>query len=144
VSAGAAPIARELEGGCACGAVRYRVSGEASNPCFCHCRSCRRAAGAPLVAWATFDARRFRYTRGEARRHASSPEVRRGFCGACGTPLSYEHGQRTGEIDLTLASLDDPGALAPQCHIWVSHKLPWVALDDGLPRHAEWRQPPKP
>jgi hypothetical protein len=65
--------------------------------------------------------------------------VHRGFCPTCGTPLSYRHARRPEEIDLTLAALDDPAAPAPTCHIWIEHKLPWVRLDDGLPRFPRSR-----
>jgi hypothetical protein len=91
------------------------------------------------VAWATFDRRGFACLQGEIAQHASSEQVLRGYCRSCGTALSYEHRARPGEIDVTLASLDEPGALAPACHIWVSHKLPWVVLGDGLPQYGEWR-----
>jgi len=126
-------------GGCACGAIRYRASGLATNLCFCHCHSCRSASGAPFVAWATFEPSHFELTRGRLAEYASSRPVIRGCCRRCGTTLSYRHRARPQEIDLTLASLDDPGALPPGCHIWVSEKLPWVELADGLPQHARWR-----
>lgn len=128
------------EGGCLCGAVRYRVSGAPTNLCYCHCRSCRRAAGAHCVAWGTFDASRFELVRGEPARVRSSEHVLRSFCGACGSALGYVNDARPGELDLTLASLDDPSDLAPVCHIWVSHRLPWVLLADGLPAFPEWRR----
>lgn len=44
------------EGGCLCGAVRYRITGEPKSVGYCHCRMCQRAAGAPVVAWATVPA----------------------------------------------------------------------------------------
>ncbi len=123
-------------GGCLCGGVRYEASGPASNLCFCHCESCRRAAGAPLVAWATFARVHFRIARGELAEYASSAQVVRGFCGRCGTSLTYRHEARTAEIDVTLASLDDPTRLAPQMHVWAGDKLPWISLDDGRPQLA--------
>jgi hypothetical protein len=67
--------------------------------------------------------------------------VTRGFCPRCGTALTYAHRGRPEELDLTIASLDEPGALAPECHIWVSQRLPWVVLGDGLPQYEEWRTP---
>jgi hypothetical protein len=127
------------EGGCLCGAVRYEVTGAARDLCYCHCRSCRLASGAHCVAWGTFDPARFRVTRGALAHHRSSPPVLRGFCAACGTAVSYAHAGKPGELDLALASLDDASGLAPECHIWVSHKLPWVRLADGLPQYAEVR-----
>lgn len=127
------------EGGCLCGDVRYRVEGEATNLCYCHCRSCRLASGAHCVAWGTFDPARFRVTQGAITHCRSSPQVLRGACARCGTSLSYAHEARPGEIDITLASLDDATGLAPECHIWVSHKLTWVRLGDGLPQYPEAR-----
>jgi hypothetical protein len=64
----------------------------------------------------------------------SSTGVERGFCGACGTTLTYNHAQRNEEIDFTLASLEEPAELAPQVHIWVQDKIAWVRIDDGLPQ----------
>ena len=121
-------------GGCLCGAVRYEASGPAANPCYCHCNSCRRAAGAPLVAWCTFARSGWRVTRGILTEYRSSPQVLRGFCAACGGALTYRHEARAEEIDVTLASLDEPAALAPQMHVWVGDKLPWLTITDGLPQ----------
>lgn len=130
------------EGGCQCAAVRWRGHGPVANLCFCHCESCRRASGAPFVAWGTFRMDGFSIVRGTLAQRASSPQVRRGFCAACGTSLTYFHEGRPGEIDVTLASLDDPGRLVPERHLWVEDKLPWVTLADGLPQYAGVRSSP--
>jgi hypothetical protein len=124
----------DVTGRCQCGAVRYRADGPVRNACFCHCASCRRAAGASPVAWATIGSDRFRITTGDVREYSSSPNVVRGFCERCGATLTYRHAARVGEIDFTLATLDDPDALRPMVHIWVQDKLPWISIDDGLPQ----------
>ncbi len=129
-----------LGGGCLCGRVRYRAGGEASHVGYCHCRSCRRSSGAPFVAWATFPRSSFVFSAGSVGRHRSSARVERCFCPDCGTSLTYEHAATPAEIDVTLASLDDPAPLAPDCHIWVSQKLSWVELADGLPQYRETRE----
>jgi hypothetical protein len=121
-------------GGCLCGGVRYQVSGPVSNLCFCHCASCRRASGAPMVPWGTFVRENFRLTRGSLTEYRSSPAVTRGFCPACGTSLTYRNDARARDIDVTLATLDDPTLLAPQVHVWVGDKLPWVSINDGRPQ----------
>ncbi|HEY3731813.1 MAG TPA: GFA family protein [Steroidobacteraceae bacterium] len=126
-------------GGCLCGQVRYEASGDVTNLCFCHCTSCRRAAGAPMVPWGSFEVERFRIVRGQPAQYCSSPGVRRGFCGQCGTTLTYFHEQRADELDVTLASLDVPGVLRPEVHIWVEDKLPWVVIADGRPQFAKTR-----
>lgn len=126
-------------GGCLCGRVRYEARGEVTNLCFCHCASCRRATGATLVPWGTFAADHFSIVRGDLAEYRSSPKVTRGFCTACGTSLTYRRDDRGGEIDVTLASLDDAAALVPEMHIWVEDKLPWVSIDDGRAQFAKFR-----
>lgn len=126
-------------GRCLCGAVRYRAAGPATSIGYCHCISCRRGSGAPYVAWATFPHDRFTLLQGSLAEYRSSARVLRGFCPACGTSVSYRHDRRPNEIDLTLATLDEPGALTPAFHIWTEHRLPWVHLDDGLPQYPRFR-----
>jgi hypothetical protein len=134
-------MSKSLAGGCLCGAVRYEARGEPIAVALCHCGSCRRAAGAPVVAWAMFGLESFDYTAGKAAVYASSPGVGRSFCASCGTSLAFTAGYMPGLVDVTVASLDDPEALAPQMHIWESQRLPWIHLGDGLPRHPEDPQP---
>ena len=116
---------REFEGGCLCASTRFRVSGTAMSRCYCHCKSCRLAFGAPFVAWVTFPAAKFRLIRGELAQYQSSEGVLRGFCASCGTGITYSNQARIERIDVAVATLDDPGSLQPEYHIWVSHKLPW-------------------
>jgi hypothetical protein len=122
-----------FEGGCLCGDVRYRAQGPAANPTLCHCASCRRASGAPAVAWVSFEAAGFAFVRGAPVRYRSSPRVVRSFCGRCGTPLTYAHDGEPQGIDVTTASLDAPGAVAPADHTWTAERLAWLRTADGLP-----------
>jgi hypothetical protein len=121
-------------GGCLCGAIRYQASSKALFLGYCHCGSCRRAAGASMVAWGTFLRNDFKITTGTLTEFASSTTVLRDFCASCGSSLTYRREGRETEIDVSLASLDDPILLTPKCHIWVSDKLPWVTINDGLPQ----------
>ena len=130
-----------VTGGCSCGAVRYEARGACSNSMICHCRSCRRAAGAPVVAWVTFPKSAFRFTRGLPAELRSSAPVVRTFCGACGTPLTYRHESYAEAIDITTCSLDEPERFPPTHHSWLSHDLPWVRFGDGLPQFGESRPP---
>jgi len=122
-------------GGCGCGAVRYAASGRPRWVASCHCRDCRRATGAPYVAYAGFDRARVRWSGEPPRPHPSSPGVTRFFCGRCGTPVAYEGERWPDEVHLLVATLDDPAALPPRGHVYVGQKLPWVHLADGLPRY---------
>lgn len=125
-------------GGCFCGAIRFSVSGEVKSCCFCHCTSCRRAAGGAYVPWVTFDKALFKITNGNPERHSSSPDATRSHCRQCGTSLTYEHAKRSADVDIALVTFDDPAGVAPTCHIWVDDKLPWVDIKDGLPQHRSW------
>lgn len=124
-----------LNGSCFCGDIRFEVEGPESYSCYCHCESCRRAAGGTHVPWATFSKGDFRITSGELTLHHSAPGVIRGHCSRCGTSLTYEHENRQGQVDITLPSFDDPGAITPRSHIWIEDKLPWVTIDDDLPQY---------
>jgi hypothetical protein len=117
---------KEIEGGCFCGQVRYRATGELLHSTVCHCADCRRAAGAQAVAWITVPVESFSFTAGEPVRFGSSPPVVRTFCGRCGTSLTYQHDDRPNEIDITTGSLDDPEAFPPTKQVFEEQKLSWV------------------
>jgi hypothetical protein len=129
---------RELEGGCQCGAIRYRVSGEPLMAAICHCTMCRRANAAPAVAWAMFQESQVVFTKGPPAAYASSAEGKRGFCPACGTQISFTADYIPGLIDITVGSLDRPDQVAPTLHYWDSKRLPWVHFADDLPRFQEF------
>jgi hypothetical protein len=131
---------RVTEGGCQCGAIRYRIEGETTNSMICHCRTCQRVAGAPVVAWVTFQKTKFSITSGKPAEFRSSPPVRRAFCAACGTPLTYEHENFPATLDVTTASLDDPTAFPPTHHSWLGHNIDWVKFGDGLPDFKQERK----
>lgn len=93
-------------GGCQCGAVRFRIEGKLGEASICHCRMCQKATGGffgPYVA-ASFD--RVVWTRGRPKHFQSSNKVRRGFCGECGTPLTFEYGDRL--LSFAIGALDHP------------------------------------
>ncbi len=123
------------EGGCQCGAVRYRLGGAMQGAGICHCESCRRSTGAQSVAWITVPAEGFTLLRGEPVAYASSPGVIRRFCGRCGTALTYQ--SEPESVDVTIASLDDPEAVVPVKEIWLSHRLSWEAVDPSRPGYPE-------
>lgn len=120
-SAGAAFI----DGGCVCGHVRYRALAKPLHSMICHCKSCRKAASAPLVPWVTFDRRTVQFTNAP-QPYCSSEGVERGFCPQCGTPLTYSHRERPDELDLTTCSLDQPEAFPPKNDSWRQDDLCWM------------------
>ena len=76
------------------------------------------------------------FTRGERAMFASSPGVERGFCAACGTPLTYESDRFPGETHFYISTLDDPQSLPPAFHVFYEERIGWLEIADNLPRHA--------
>lgn len=122
-----------IQGHCLCGTIRFEVAGPESFACFCYCESCQRAAGAPVVAWATYSRESFKTIRGDIRWYNSSPGVTRGICRDCGSSITYENEKRPGEIDITLNCLDDPATPTLRAHIWTEDKPHWMQIGDDLP-----------
>ena len=127
----------ELTGGCACGAVRYRLT---SRPMFvncCHCTDCQRQVGSAFVINAMIETDRIEILSGEVAPTAmptdsGSPHlVYR--CTGCGTTLWSDYGDRKIMSFLRATTLDDRAALQPDAHIFTRSKLPWVRLPDGVP-----------
>jgi len=127
------------QGGCFCGAVRYLVTAEPFNSTLCHCTMCRRASGAPCVAWFSVPRAGLRFTAGCLAYYASSPGVRRGFCAGCGTQMTFEDARWPEELDVTTASLDDPELAPPGDHTYMQSHLPWLQLADSMPRYLRTR-----
>ncbi len=124
-----------LTGGCFCGKLRYEASGQPFDQTLCHCSICRRTTGAPAVAWLSVRPADFRFTRGEPRLFRSSDGGTRRFCQDCGAQLTFQM-QGLDEVDVTIASLDDPEAAPPADEIWTSTRIGWMDQINGLPRFA--------
>lgn len=125
-----------LTGGCQCGAVRFRV-GRLGRGSICHCRMCQKAFGnfyAPLITGFAVE-----WTRGAPAYFQSSNKVRRGFCAACGTPLTYELiGRRDDEeVEVAIAAFDDPTLAAPAIQVNPADKLPFTDALPSLPTRTE-------
>lgn len=120
-------------GGCYCGNIRYRVAGIPKYAGVCYCGDCRRIAGAQSVAWVTFAVSDFEYEKGQPVSFQSSEKVIRTFCGICGTCLTYQNKKRGTEVDITIASLDEPEKFPPRKLVFAGEKLSWD-LHLNLPR----------
>lgn len=120
-------------GGCQCGAVRFRIEGELADASICHCRMCQKAFGnfyAPLVSvrGATLT-----WTRGAPKTYRSSNFVERGFCGECGTPLSYD---APDGIAIAVGAFDHPADIEPKLQWGIEAKIPYVDAVASLPAHS--------
>ena len=121
-----------LTGGCQCGAVRFKVS-EIGRASMCYCRMCQKAFGG--IGGALVTAKSFTYTRGAPAYFQSSNRAKRGFCSACGTPLSFETAYG---VDLAIAAFDRAQDLPPVIQLSPETRLPWGDNLNALPtRSAE-------
>ena len=126
-----------LEGGCACGRVRYRLQ---SQPMFvhcCHCRECQRLTGSAFAVNALIETDRVERLSGETEPTPTPAEsgvpqiIHR--CPVCRTALWSHYGGRLQLSFIRVGALDEPAALPPDIHIYTRSKLPWVALPAGVP-----------
>lgn len=124
----------DYPGGCLCGAVRFRLTA-IRDAVVCHCPRCRRASGAPMVAWAVASPSAWVIEAGEL----ASYQGRR-FCRDCGASVARAAGD---DVAVAIASLDTPEAIAPRIHQCVEHHLPWLHLDDWLPAVEGTELPPE-
>lgn len=121
------------EGGCHCGAVRYRVAGALEDVAHCHCSVCRGVTGGLVVTWATVRCDDFQWLQGTPQRYDSSASCVRYFCSRCGAHMALTTDLSPESIDITLTTLDAPQQVRPNRHIWTQSRLPWLHLDEQLP-----------
>ncbi|WP_404334159.1 GFA family protein [Sphingomonas sp. MMS12-HWE2-04] len=131
-------MAIELTGGCACGAVRYRIEREPIFVNNCHCRLCQRQTGSTSVVNAFYEFDAIEQLSGDTLQQT----VKAGSggdhvivrCSACGTAL-WSHYARLGTLGagVRAGTLDEPGSLRPDAAIFVASRMPWVTLPEGIP-----------
>jgi hypothetical protein len=119
--------------------VRYRIDGQPRRTTHCHCLHCRGASGAAFVTWVELDVSSLTFVSGSPSRYESRPGVTREFCSRCGTQLTYRNSELPDEVDVTACSLDDVSAVRPDDHVWSDRMVPWLSMDDDLPRYRKER-----
>ena len=125
-----------MRASCLCGEVVW----EASSPSavsHCHCSMCRKSHGSSFATYALVPAASFRVVKGaeHVRPFQSSAEVRRAFCGRCGSVVPAQPAEAAGEHGIVpLGPVEGDPGVRPQLHIFWGSRAPWLALEDGLPR----------
>jgi hypothetical protein len=139
---GSKAVSKDLEGGCACATVRYRLT---SLPMFvhcCHCRDCQRQTGSAFVLNALIEADRVILLSGNPEPVAVPTDSGRPHeihrCTSCKVAVWSTYGGISKLRFVRVGTLDDPAALTPDVHIYVRSKLPWVALPEGVPSFAAY------
>jgi hypothetical protein len=125
-----------VTGGCACGAVRYRLTSEPLFVHCCHCRNCQRQTGSAFVINLLIEAERVVLLAGEPeavdapRDDGSAQRIYR--CPSCQVAVFSEYGWPELRF-VRGGTLDDPTAIQPDIHIFTKSKLHWVVLPDDVP-----------
>lgn len=123
-----------ITGGCMCGAVRYEATEPPKEVGYCHCRLCQKWTGNVFYSFAIFRSAAFRITQGEPKFYNSSAWIERGFCANCGTQVLDRQVKGDDLVGATIGSLDHPEDWPPSVHWGVESQIPWLTIDDGLPR----------
>jgi hypothetical protein len=131
----------QREGGCACGAIRYRL---ASEPLFihcCHCLNCQRQTGSAFVINLLIEADRVEVLAGapqpvDAPRDSGKPQ-RIFRCPECQVAIFSEYG-RPDILFVRGGTLDDPTGIDPDVHIYTRSRVGWVTVPDGTPAFEEY------
>ncbi|MWV27285.1 GFA family protein [Aurantiacibacter rhizosphaerae] len=137
---------RLREGGCACGLVRYRITGEPMMVHNCHCRQCQQQTGSTSVVNGFWEADRLQLLSGELEEHVfpggSGAPHTIARCRDCATALFSYYG-RMGRLMVAVraGSLDDPGSITPDVQIFTAEAMPWVSFASDIPRFDGYYNP---
>lgn len=135
----------ERTGGCACGAVRFKITAPLLGVGACHCTDCQKASGGGPNYVGLAPASAFVVTKGEAKvfrsKGDSGAEVGRAFCAECGTPL-WSIPPGAPFLPVKLGALDDKSDLTPQMHLYVASAPKWHLMEEDLPKFP--KMPPSP
>jgi len=128
------------EGGCQCGAVRYRVTGAPTRVVACHCTTCKQRTGAAYGIGVYFEDSQVEFTGGELRSYEfhsaeSGRWLRNEFCVCCGTALTWTLEMRPGMRAIAGGTFDDPSWYRVQAHIWTRSARPDMRYPEGMPVH---------
>lgn len=126
-----------LEGGCICGAIRYRLSAPPLGVYNCHCKDCQRSAGSAFTSSMIVKRETLTVIAGETdiydKTAQSGRVVRQHSCGVCSTRLFNEPLSSTTIYVLRPGTLDDSSWAIPVGNIWTDSKAPWVEIDPAVP-----------
>ena len=125
-----------FEGGCLCGAIRYRSTASPVRGVICHCSMCRKSHGAAFRTRASVNASNFKFLSGEnlLTYYESSPGERRSFCNVCGSNIITKFYQQPNTYGFALGTLDTDPDVRIERHIFTKYKAPWYEITDDLPQ----------
>jgi hypothetical protein len=124
------------DGGCQCGALRYRVEGEPVAVGICHCTQCQKQSGSAFGMSFIVRKEAFRLLSGSPKTFTRTSDCGRpvvcAFCPDCGTRIYHETRWLDGVVNIKPGTLDDTSFLRPQAQIWTAKKQGWVELPSDI------------
>jgi hypothetical protein len=129
----AGPKRQQHSGGCQCGAVKYRVTGNMRDSIVCHCGQCQRGHGYAPGYSAARKAELTVEGEGNLVWYRSSDQARRGFCRQCGSSLFWAR-DGADAVSITAGSIHPPTGLKTVLHIMVADKRDYYTIADGVPQ----------
>jgi hypothetical protein len=132
-------VAKNLSGGCACGAIHYECSVDPVVMLNCHCRDCQQASGSAYAAIVVVPKSAVQIS-GEPRYHKvvgrAGKAIERGFCPNCGSQLTVKLERLPDILGLQAASLADPSIYRPTMNVFTSSAQPWDHMDPTIQKHT--------
>lgn len=127
-----------LRGSCLCGAVKFEIATPLITMGNCHCTNCQKQHGTAFATYCQTDKAGFRVLEGHdhIRHYASSEFAERGFCGTCGTKLTFTIRELPERIWIAAGAFDDDPGMVPGYHIFVGSRAPWYEITDDVPQYA--------
>jgi hypothetical protein len=135
----------KVSGQCHCGDIAYEAEIEPTRAAICHCRDCQRLSGSAFRANVFAPSESFRLLRGEPRQYIktgdSGAKRVHAFCGHCGSPIYSSAIEKPRTYTLRIGGLDQRAEVGrPSSQIWVTRRLPWVPVFEGVPEVDEQPQ----
>jgi len=136
-------------GGCACGALRYRVHGKPTVGTVCHCTFCQRRLASAFAVLATFPEQAVEVVQGELaecehRSDESGRWLKMSFCPKCGTTISHISEVRPGFRTVAAGTFDAQDWFSIDRHMWTRSKRSWVTIPEGMTSYTQAAPPPTP
>lgn len=135
--------ASNVEGGCLCGAVRYRLTQTPEKIIQCHCTECQKASGTGASVNAPVATADFELVQGSpavfSKQVHSGRTLNRYFCNQCGSPLFSRRENAPEMTLLKIGTLDGPSTATVVMNVWTSRARPWMNWDEALPAHEQNR-----
>ncbi len=138
-----ANITKEMEGGCTCGQLRYRLTRDPITVHCCHCRWCQRETGAAFALNAMIETVCVEVLEGNTEQIDTPSSSGKGQkiirCPNCHIAVwSHYAGAGDGLSFVRVGTLDNPDYLSPDVHIYTGSKQPWVVLSPGIPAFEKY------